>query len=812
MSALLAEFRVALRSLARVPGYAIAVVAILALGVGANVAIFSVVHRELIAPLPYPDSDRLVRIWETYSHDAGFGTASAPNFRDWSARADSFAALAAYTAASRNLQGAGDPERLPALESTASLFSVLGARPIVGRLFTADDERPESSRVAVLAERFWRRRFGADPGVVGRPLVLDGVAHVVVGVLPDSFRYPTYGAKVDLYLPHLPGELAEMRGEHYLGVLGKLAPGVPIERGRKQLEEIAARLEMEYPDAQTGRGVRVLPLTEAIRGSIRPTLLLLFGAVGAVLAIACANLAGLALARAAARQREMSIRAALGASRFQVVRQLAVENLLLTAAGLVLAVAVARGLLAWLAPRVAQLLPDLGALRIDFAAFAFLLAIGGATGLLFGLAPTLALSRDQLARELVESGLRATGGRGRQRARRTLVTAQVALSTTLLLGAGLLLRTFFHLQGVSPGFDRVGVLTLHLSPDERMVANGTVGATLLAPMLDRLSALPGVESAGVVSLLPIQNWGRNTSYTIEGLQAPPAGEEWWVETRAASADAFRALGVPLKAGRFLAASDAAASQDDRSPAPCLVNQAFVRRHFPAGDVLGRRVRFGGEDYVTIVGVVGDVRQGGLEQESLPELTFLATDPRVANMFANDIVLVVRSALPTSSLAAAVRAAVREIAPQQPVHTLLTLDEVLSASLADRRLTLWMVGAFATLAIFLSATGLYALVAFLVTQRAREVGVRMAIGATAPRIARWILSEAVVLAAIGLAAGLAGGAALSRLVASQLAGVSPLDPATWIAVALFIAAVAVGAGLGPALAAARTEPIAVLRSE
>jgi putative ABC transport system permease protein len=812
MTNLWSDVRTAARTLAKSPGYAVATIAILALGIGANAAIFSAVHAVLLRPLPYPDADRMVRVWETYSRGKGRGTVSYENYRDWRAEADRFAALAAYWSGSRSLQGSGEAERLRALEATADFWAVLGARPLAGRFFTEAEEIDEQAQVVVLGEGLWRRRFGADPAVVGSTLVLDGRSHVVLGVLPARARYPLYGDAADLYLPHRKGPSSN-RGNHYLSVLGRLREDADLDAARVQLEQIAARLERELPEAQTGRSVELRSLPEVIRGHVRPLLLVLFAAVGAVLAIACANLAGLALARAETRRRAFAIRAALGASRGRLVREQLVESALLVTTGAAGGALVARGLLAAVRPAAAAVLPDLGGLELDAAAFAFLLAAAAVTGIGFALAPAFAAGRDDVARGLAATAARVTGHGTRHRTRRALVAGQVALTLTLLVGAGLLLRTFLVLQATTPGFDRVGVLTVHLARASSEREPGTLAPTLLTPVLERLGATAGVEAAGLLSILPVQSWGTNTSYSIEGLEPPPPGEEWWVEHRAASPGAFEALGVPLRAGRFLTEADGdVRDRESTAPLPATVNETFARRHFgEARAALGRRINLWGAS-LDIVGVVGDVRQAGLDREPLPELTLPYNDARLEPVFGDDVVLVVRSSLPTAAIAAAVRAAVREVAPEQPVHTLQTLDQVLASSLAERRMALALVAAFAVVAALLAGTGLYALIAYLVTQRRREIGVRMALGASARAVGRWVVGEGLALAGAGAALGIAGGWGATRLVASQLHGVGPFDLWTWLGVLAATLALALGASLVPALRAAHTEPTTVLRDE
>jgi len=805
------NLRHAARSLARSPGYVAVTVLLLALGIGANAAIFSAVEAVLLRPLPYSEPDRLVRVRETFNHGQGRGSVSYENYRDWRAEATLFQAFAAYFVGSRSLRGDGAPERVPALEATASLWEALGARPLAGRLFDESAELDPGERAVVLSEGLWRRRFGGDAAAVGATLVLDGEPHTVVGVLPARSRFPLYGEAPGVYLPLRPSASSN-RGNHYLSVLARLRSDVTIDAGHGQLEQVAARLERAYPEAQSGRSVELRSLTDEVRGPVRPLLLLLFAAVGAVLAIVCANLASLSLARAEARRRTSAIRAALGASRGRLLAEQLAESALLVAGGTLGGLLVAQSLLAATRSAAASILPDLGVLAVDSTTVAFLLFASTATGLIFGLATALASAPDEAGHSLVVGGTRVAGHRHRQFARRALVTGQVALTLCLLLGAGLLLRSFARLQSTEPGFDSAGVLTAHLALPHTGEEPGALAPRLLTPLLARLQAIPGVESAGLVSLLPMQNWGSNTAYTVEGLEPPPASEPWWIEYRTASPGAFAALGVPLRAGRWLTEADGdvrdAASD---APLPALVNEALVRRHFPGGDAVGRRLNLWGTA-VDVVGVVGDVRQAGLERDPLPELTLAYNDARVEPAFGDELVLAVRSSLPTASLAAMVRAAVTEVAPQQPLFNVQTLDQVVAASLAERRLALALVAAFAAIAALLAGTGLYALVAYLVAQRTREVGVRMALGASAAAIGRWVLGEGLALTAVGVALGLVGGWGASRLVASQLHGISPLDPLTWSAVVVFLVLVAAAATLAPAARAARVDPIEALRQE
>jgi len=807
------EISAAFRRLRRSPSYSLAMIALLALGIGANAAMFTLARKVLLEPLPYRESERIVRIWETFSNGRGQGSVSAPNYRDWSDQTRSFESLAAFDTSSRNLQGVESPERLHVLESTASLAHTLGVDPQLGRFFTVDDEKPGAAPLVVLSNAFWRSRYGADPGVVGGTLRLDGADATIVGVLPAGFRFPLYGDAPDLYLPHHVSPTAP-RGNHYLNVIGRLRDDATLDDARRELEQVSQQLAQAYPDAQFGRSVRLKTLAESIRGSVRPLLTAISGAVALVLLIVCANLGGLTLARSAATRRELAIRSALGAGRGRLVTRGLAEASLLAIGGAVGGGLVAVSLLELLRPVTSEILPDVGPVELDAAVFAFLLVVAGAAALLFGLVPALASARDDLARGLAESGTRTVGSRRSQRLRRLLVATQIALSLTLLVGAGLLLRTFVRLQSTPPGFDRVGVLTLHLSPSASLGSAAEIRDHFLKPLIERTRALPGVDEAGLVNMLPIQSYGSNSSYSIDGLEPPAAGDEWWVEMREASPGARAALGIPLRAGRDLAESDALApGADPASVIPAMVNEAFVRRHFPNGDGLGRTVRFDATVAASIVGVYGDTRQSGLDQETLPELTVLLDDPRVSDSLAGtDLVLIVRSSEPPTRLANAIRATIHDLDPNQPVYTVRTVQQVLDRSLGDRRLLLLLVGAFAAVALVLAAIGLYALISYLVAQRTREVGIRMALGASAREIGRWVIREGLILLGLGAAAGLLGAWGASRLISLQLYGVGPFDPLTWLAVVVVLAAVTLLATLGPALRASRLDPAHVLRDE
>jgi putative ABC transport system permease protein len=800
------DLRVALRTLTRSPGFTALVVLTLALGIGANAALFSVVHAVLLRPLPYRQPERLVQIWETFEHGRGTGTVSFPNFRDWQQGVHAFESLAAYGRGSVNLQGAGDPERLSAIDATAGLFPELGVQPLLGRTFQPDEDASQAARVAVISEGLWRRRFGADPAVIGRSLTLDGQPTTVIGVMPASFTFPPGSVSVELWRPYRPdSKMAGERGAHMLRVVGRLRPEITRERAEEELSAIAAHLAEQYPNEQAGRGVLLRPLHEAVVGTVRPALLLLLGAVGLVLLIACANVANLLLARAAGRRHDVAVRAALGASRWRLARHFLAESLVLAFGGAVLGSLVAYAGLRGFGVLAAGVLPNLGPIRLDGAVFAYLLGVALMTGLGFGLAPALRGSRPDLQRDLVEGGTKSTFGAGHRRLRGALVVAEIALSLVLLAGAGLLLRAFLLLRATPPGFDPQNVLTLHVAVAGHS-SGGEAWTRLLVPALERLRAVPGVLAAGTISVLPIEGWGVNGNFTIEGRPAPPPGDGWRAELRAASPGFPEALGIPLREGRLF-------TEQDGTPGhkTVLINEALARRHFPGLDPLGQRLSLEEIGAYEIVGILGDVRQSGLDREPEPEIHFPYRDTGVMGWLP-DMVLVLKTAVPPESVEAAARAAVAAVDPDQPLYSARTLKEIVADSLADRRLYLALLGTFAGLALVLAAAGIYGVLSHMVTLRTREFGIRMALGARRWDVLRLVLRQGLGLLGLGVGLGLGGALALTRLLQSLLYGVSATDPPTLVGVVAVLSAVALAACLMPARRATRVDPVVALHHE
>ncbi|HEY0512773.1 MAG TPA: ABC transporter permease [Thermoanaerobaculia bacterium] len=799
----------ALRSLRRSPGFAAVAVLCLALGIGANTAIFSVINAVLLRPLPYVEPDRLVRAYETFGPAHGHGSVSFANFRDWREQGTRFERLAGWVELSLNLQGTAEPERIKAVMATPDLFPLLGVRPLLGRAFSggaaevANDVAKDKGQV-VLSEPLWRRRFGGDPSLLGRPIRLDGDLYTVVGVMPAAFDFPP-SAAADVWAPLDPSpKTQKTRGSHFLAVVGRLKPGVSVDGSLTQLRQIAGRLERAYPDQQTGRSADVLPFREAVVGRSRPALLVLLGAVGLVLLIACANVANLLLARAAVRRREVAVRLALGAGRARLIRQFLVESLVLALVGALLGALLARWGLAVLEPLAKGALPLAGGVPLDGRVFGFLLLVSALSGLLFGIVPALQASREDVRDTLSDAGAKATAGGGQQRFRSALVVLEIALSLVLLVGAGLLLRGFLRLSETPSGLVTQGVLTAHVAvPDAKMKA---ATPQLLQPMLEKVRHLPGVRSAGLTTLLPIQNAWTNGNYTVEGRPAPPQGQEPLAEFRVVAPQLFASLGIPILHGRDFTENEGA-----KSARLVIVNDALARQQFPGENAVGRQLRLDEEAPFTIVGVVGSVRQAGLDQEPLPELYLPYTQDGLDG-FLREAVLVIRTDVAPASVTSAVRGAVRSVDPSLPLFKVQTMDEVIAESLAKQRLNLWLLGIFAAIALVLSAAGLYGVISYLVAQRTREMGVRIAIGAQTRDVIGLVMRQGAVLMAVGIGLGLLGAFAFTRVLANLLYGVSARDPLTFGGIAALLAAVALVATWLPARRAARVDPVVAIRTE
>jgi len=801
------DFRFALRTLRKSPTFVVVAVLCLALGIGANAAIFSVVDAVLLRPLPYADPARLVRVYETMpSRGFANGSASWANYLDWVQQLKGFSGLAAYTGQSKNLSGTeGGAERLEAVATTANLFDVLGVHPRLGRGFQAGEDVAGAAQVVVLREGLWQRRFGANPAILGQTLTLDGQPYTVIGVMPETTRFPA-GSQTDIFIPLVRHEdYQNRRGHHFLSVVGRLGEGVTLEAANSELVQVAKRIEEAWPANQTGRSATAVPLTESVVGQVRPALLMLLGAVGLVLLIACANVANLLLARAASRQQEVAIRLALGASRARIIRQMLVEGLLLSLGGALLGLVLALWGLSALEALVQRALPLTGGIPLQGRIFAFLLAVATGSAVLFGLVPALQATRGDLRSGLTGTGTKATGSSSHHRFRNALVVAEIALSLVLLVGAGLLMRDFVKLLRTEPGLDASNVLTVHLPVPSGKYAADQLGPRLFEPVLERARNLPGVKSAAMISLLPIQEAYTDGSYEVEGEPKPAPGQEPMAEWRFTSPDFFRSLGIPLLAGRDFT------NEDGRQKTlPIIINEALARRHFQGQSPLGKRLTFDG-DQATIIGVVGDVRQAGLDRQPLPEIHIPYNHQRYGGWI-SEVTMVLKTTVTPTSVTSALREAVRSVDADQPLYQILTMEEVIGGSVAERRLNLLLLGTFALIALVLATAGLYGVISYLVAQRTREIGIRVALGARTRDVVWLVMRQGGRLTAVGICVGIAGALALSRVMESLLYGVSARDPLTLGALAAILGAVALVATWLPARRAARVDPVIAIKSE
>jgi len=793
------DLRYAFRMLRRKPGFTAVAVLTLALGIGGNTAIFSVVNAVLLRALPYPEADRLVSVYESLPQ-GGTGSVSAPNLLDWRAQADAFTGLAAYQLGDFNLQEEQQPVRAVGANVTANFFDVLGATPQYGRAFLEGEDRAGRERVVVLGDRLWRRNYGADPSVVGRDILLGGEKYQVVGVMPPSVQYPS--ASVELWTPLVFSEsrLAH-RGAHAYSVLGRLKPGVSFEQAQEQMSTIGRVLEKQFSE-QEGRGVTLARVEEEQVQGIRPALLMLLGAVGFVLLIACTNVANLLLARAAARRKEVAIRSALGAGRWRLMRQFLTESVLLALLGGAAGLLVARWTLQALSTLASGYLARSGEVGLDWKVLAFTAALAVLTGVVAGLAPAFHVSRADVQETLKESGNSGSSARGTW-LRSGLAVAEVAAALVLLVGAGLLVKSFLRLQHVETGLRPEGVLTMRVSLPGARYDTPQKAALFYREVLERASALPGVEAAGVINLLPIQQYGNNGEIQVEGRAPLPPGRVPLTEYRQASAGYFKALGIPLQAGRLFEPADEA--EGTRS---IVVSRELVRTFFPEEDALGKRIKAGGGDWWTIVGIVGDVKQSGLTQPSRPELYF----PYAVGS-SGGMTLVVRSAAgDPSELTAAVRGVVQSVDPNQPVYNVRTMEEVIDLSVVNLRLNMTLLTIFAGLATLLAVVGIYSVMSYLVTQHTREIGIRMALGARPRNILKLVLGRGLALTLVGVGVGALVAFGLTHLMTRFLYEVGGSDPLTYVSVSLLLTFVALLACLVPARRATKVDPLIALRYE
>jgi putative ABC transport system permease protein len=797
MNTLLQDLRYGLRMLAKRPGFTTVAVLTLALGIGANSAIFSVVNAVLLRPLAFKEPERLIRLWELL-YPRGWGTVSVPNLKDWREQNDVFTDLAAFNTTSLVLEGGEQPERLSNAFVTSPFFDVLGVAPQMGRTFEDGEDQPGRQHVVVLSNQCWARTFGSDPAIIGKSLLLSAEKYTVIGVMPEGFRYPS--RSTDTWAPLIPPPNLTARNNHWLRVFGRLKPGVTIEQAREQMVTIAARLEQDYPEDQAQRGIRLLPLQEEIVENVRPALLLMLGAVGFVLLIACTNVANLLLARASARGREIAIRSALGAGRWTLMRQFLTESVLLSVVGGILGLILAKWGVDVLVALAGTLLPRGQEVGLDTRVVGFTLLLSVVTGIVFGLAPAIQASKTDVQRALKEGS--TGGGFERNWLRSLLVIAEVTAALVLLVGSGLLIRSFMRLQETDAGMRPENVLALSVSLPTAKYNTHTSRIAFNDQLLARLSALPGVRTAGAISLLPLQTWGNNGPVVAEGEGPYPDGQEPNAEYRIASQDYFRALGVPLIAGRFFNDQDR-----ENAPAVVIINQTLANEHFANQDPIGKRLRAGSPDWLTVVGVVGDVKQSGLTQAARAELFWSSLQTSRGGMS-----VVVRAESEPATLTSAVSEAVLAIDRNIPIYNVKTMEAVIAESFADRRLNMLLLGIFAAVALILAVIGIYSVISYTTMQSTREIGIRMALGAQSKDVLKLIIGHGAVLALIGVALGVVVALGVTRLMATLLYGVTATDPTTFISVSALLMAVALLACYLPARRAMKIDPMIALRYE
>lgn len=798
------DIRFGLRTLAKTPGTTLAALIALALGIGANSAIFSVVSGVLLKPLPYPEPDRLMSVMNQ-NPQAGLPRfpLSIPDFEDFRRQSRSFEGLTAYMTGRFNLTGGDRPEAIQGAAVTAGFFHVLRMEPVLGQAFRPEEERPGGAKVVVLSDGLWRRRFGADRQVIGRGVTLDGESYTVIGVAPPGMDFPE---KRELWVP-LTLDGKPSRGAHYLSVVGRLKQGATLEQARTEMTEIAGRFERQYPDSNTGWGTVVIPLAELEVEDIRTALLILLVFVGFVLLIAIADVANLLLARVASRDREIALRTVLGAGRGRLVRQMLTETLILFlaggAVGLLLAAWGVRALVA-LDP---EGIPRSGEIHLDGRVLLFTLAVSLGTGLLCGLVPALTVAGRQLGESLKEGGRAVAGGVRGRLVRDALVLVQVALTLALLLGAGLLIRSFARLRSVDPGFRPQGVLTAGMDLPPVKYPDRQRQTAFYQALLARVRALPGVEQAGVFFPLPLGGDDMLLAFNVAGRPIPPPNQEPAASVRSVTPGALEALGIPLRRGRLFTDRD-----DASAPLVLLVNEALAAQIWPRQDPLGQRITFGSAKnpqarWYTVVGVVGNVRHDALNQAPGPEVYW----PHLQNPLQGPY-LVLRGRGDPTRYAAPLRAAVASLDPDLPLNKVAPMTQVVAASLAQSRFKAVLLALFAGLALVLAMVGVYGVISYSVAQRSHEIGIRMALGAQDRQVLGLVVRQGMTQVLIGLALGFAGAWYASRFLAGQIYGLSPTDPLTFVAVPLGLAAVALVANYLPARRATRVDPLDALRQE
>jgi putative ABC transport system permease protein len=820
-STLWQDIRYGARMLLKNPGVTIIVIVALALGIGANSAIFSVVNAVLLRPLPYHESDRLIFLNEM-SPVLDEMSISYPNFLDWRVQNQTFEKMGVYNRASYNLTGAGEAERIVTAQMSADLFSVLRVNPLHGRVFTNDEDKPGGTPVVVLSYGLWQRRFGGQTSILNQAITLNSKSYTVIGVMPESYAYPS---RAEMFVP--VGQLSDqpswqLRGNHP-GLYGvaRLKPGATFEQAKADMNNVAANLEKQYPDSNTGNRVRLRPLVEIFVSDVRRALWVIFGAVGFVLLIACANIANLLLARATARRKEMAIRTAVGASRWRIARQLLTESILLSIIGGTIGLVLARwgvDLILYVSPNAIPRSREIG---LDWSVLAFTIGISFLTGILFGLIPAIQAGEVDVHETLKESGRSMSS---RQWLRSSLVVVEVATTLVLLIGAGLMIRSFYLLQKVNPGFSHEHLTSFSVSLPQKKYDTQEGRNAFYNHLLENIRALPGVESAAAASGLPLGNNGWQTGFLIEGQPVPSRDQTPLMEASLVTPDYFRAMNIPVLRGRVFTDRDdqshlvgrdlSKLNENQRRIAAVnkiVIDEDFAKRYWPNDDAVGKRVKWGTDadaPMLEVIGVVGRVKMESLNQNS----------DRVQGYFAfnqlsqGSMTVIIKGASDPNQLISSARGAVKAIDPDQPIYSPRTMDEIRADSVAPERLNLTLLSLFAGIALVLAMVGIYGVMSYSVTQRTHEIGIRMAIGARPVDVFKMILGHGMKLALIGVALGFAGAFALTRLMATMLFGVEPTDATTFGGISVLLITVALLACYLPGRRATKVEPTISLRYE
>jgi len=803
------DLRYGLRTLLKNPGFTIIAVSALALGIGANSAIFSVVNAVLLRPLPFKNPEQLVMVWENATH-VGFpkNTPSPPNFLDWQRQNTVFTGMAAMAERSFNLTGVGEPERLDGRRVSANLFNLLGVPALLGRTFVPDDDR-SGSHVVLLGYSLWQRRFGSDPSVIGRAVTLNGETYTVIGVMPRSVHLPAYGNWRDqLWVPiAFTNDETTERGTHFLDVVARIKPGMTLKQAQAEMETIAARLAKQYPKSNTRIGASVNPLHEEIVGDIKPALLILLGAVGFVLLIACANVANLLLARAAVREKEIALRLAMGASRSRLARQFLTESVLLAflggGFGLLLALAGVHVLKTFVPSMILQI----QAINIDGKVLVFTASVALLTGLVFGLAPAIHGSHPNLNESLKEGGRDSAVGKKGNRLRGLLVIGEVAVSFILLIGAGLLINSFLHLRNLDPGFRADHLLTMKVDLSVVKYPDGERRSVFFDEVLRRIRILPGVQSVAVAGNLPLTYNGDSATIAVEGVPDPPLDQWRDVIYRAIGPSYFSTMGIPMIRGRDFTDQDRADSKK-----VVVISEKTAQHYWPGQDPIGKRLKPGATTsdipWREVIGVVKDVRQNDFIAQ--PKMQMYLPYRQMKDLAAN--ALVVRTSVEPMSLATAVRNAIWAVDKDQPVADIDTMDHIVSEAITRQRFSMLLLGIFAALALLLAAVGIYGVMSYSVAQRTHEIGVRMALGARRADVLQMTVKQGLKLVSVGMILGLVAAISLTRVLASLLYGISATDPITFICISLVLLAVAILASYVPALRATKVDPIIALRAQ